>query len=1360
MACHSRGESLGGSVPSADAAASKLHPMMDLPPEWRSREQLEPSPPSTSPAYWDTDEDDDSNSSCMTGPKPTDLYGKFTWKIENFSEISKRELRSNVFEVGGYKWYILVYPQGCDVCNHLSLFLCVADYDKLLPGWSHFAQFTIAVVNKDPKKSKYSDTLHRFCKKEHDWGWKKFMELSKVLDGFTVADTLVIKAQVQVIRENPHRPFRCLDCQYRRELVRVYLTNVEGICRRFVEEKREKLGKLMEDTARWNSFQAFWSAVEEGTRRRLAREKTDVILKAVVKRFFNEKEVTSTLVMDALYSGCKSLDYRSRSKNGKVSGVDVEEAINPIVWVEKDVFVLAGDVLLLLERVVSETLPHYKDDKGPQNRTKLQDGSSGDDFGKDSVERDERRLTELGRRTVEMFVLAHLYTNRVEVAYREAVALKRQEELIREEEAAGLAETELRAKREAAEKEKRSKKKQAKQRRKDRKDKDKEAEEKRARVEQENRQRQSESSRPKERMSKGRGIISLVPADAGEVDHLSGLDATDDVVGTLGLAGEDCDVDHTTWERDASYGHSGMEAAGFSGAHEESSARNGRAARKNQASALDDSSSTCSSDSLPSVRPSMNGGTYSMRPGLSDQNHAVLTRARSRGDSDGYEQDGRFLEADGTIMRATALDPSGPGEASSSCSSAGVDNETVILSLRERVRWLEQRLCEKDEEVVMLQEQVSLFQHQMRLDRPSSHISLPEEASVGSRPSGASSAPSSSPADESSSGFSSATPDVEKLTGQQIRSSKTTASTNNANDHSPIFSGNGTAAGGAVYNGDNNSKWFLPFAGNNVDSSSRHGLNSAEVEVGTPRPSASAKTRCIEVSRPPRVGMPPSSSGASLAAGVEETSSSYSATFSATLPVISRPASAPGLVPPQRPGSLGPILQAQPPLSRSVSAAGRLVLGAGSSVGAHCNGNTHISPPVSPSYRNAAAGRIKSLGGLALHPVASSGGVHGGVSPSVSGAATSAVLFNTPATPSASHASAPSVCSAAPTASASSPPLTPSKMRIGSMQGTQSGRTEAAASPSAAPVALQSPVISQGLPESLSNDLLLQEYSCSQSVASGRRSPAGITFGTVTPEVLHQQQEEEGDEGEQERAQPRQKDERAHPQFQTLPLLKQESMELHKQENLIFQEGLSRHHSYRQQAHQRPVHSSLLHENGVLSGERHSMISLMESVNNGGVMAEDFPHLDIINDFSQSVILVCQDHPGMLKHNQYGQLPSDSNAVNSDGSDRGRTSDDERMHMHEGNTANIRENRRMSVAFCHQPLGRLQSQHSGHLDSMAPHYWPITSAGISAGNNVRNGLDSRMSYSLVQSHHVSVQDCSGFALGHNGYSVYAPGQQP
>lgn len=55
------------------------------------------------------------------------------------------------------------------------------------------------IPNRTPPDA-LPDTLHRFCKKEHDWGWKKFMELSKVLEGFTVQDTLVIKAQVQVIR--------------------------------------------------------------------------------------------------------------------------------------------------------------------------------------------------------------------------------------------------------------------------------------------------------------------------------------------------------------------------------------------------------------------------------------------------------------------------------------------------------------------------------------------------------------------------------------------------------------------------------------------------------------------------------------------------------------------------------------------------------------------------------------------------------------------------------------------------------------------------------------------------------------------------------------------------------------------------------------------------------------------------------------------------------------------------------------------------------------------------------------------------------------------------------------------------------
>ena len=58
-----------------------------------------------------------------------------------------------------------------------------------------------------------------------------------------------------VCRDRPSLPFRCLDPQYRRELVRVYLTNVEGICRRFVEEKQESLLRIRETAA---SFKAYW----------------------------------------------------------------------------------------------------------------------------------------------------------------------------------------------------------------------------------------------------------------------------------------------------------------------------------------------------------------------------------------------------------------------------------------------------------------------------------------------------------------------------------------------------------------------------------------------------------------------------------------------------------------------------------------------------------------------------------------------------------------------------------------------------------------------------------------------------------------------------------------------------------------------------------------------------------------------------------------------------------------------------------------------------------------------------------------------------------------------------------------------
>ena len=159
------------------------------------------------------------------------------------------------------------------------------------------------------------------------------------------------------------RPFRCLDPQYRRELVRVYLTNVENICRRFIEEKREQLWNAVDDSTQFvptNQFHAFWKGLSDKQKHALLREKASVILQRLVKRFFNEKEVTSTLVMDALYAGCKQLEEATSMKaDGKLPA----SASAPVVKIDakRNIFYLEGDALQVWNRAATESLASSKD---------------------------------------------------------------------------------------------------------------------------------------------------------------------------------------------------------------------------------------------------------------------------------------------------------------------------------------------------------------------------------------------------------------------------------------------------------------------------------------------------------------------------------------------------------------------------------------------------------------------------------------------------------------------------------------------------------------------------------------------------------------------------------------------------------------------------------------------------------------------------------------------------------------------------------------------------------------------------------------------------------------------------------------
>lgn len=144
---------------------------------------------------------------------------------------------------------------------------------------------------------------------------------------------------------------------------------------------------------------AFWLGMDQKSRRAMSREKMDVIQKLVVKHFFINKNVTSPLVMDFLFKGLNSLvldtnkekiiltiskqivrllkDDSNASETTlktledepkKEIAFDTKELAVPIVSVDNDMFVLADDAMLLLEKAVLEPFPG---ERVPPNRIEV-----------------------------------------------------------------------------------------------------------------------------------------------------------------------------------------------------------------------------------------------------------------------------------------------------------------------------------------------------------------------------------------------------------------------------------------------------------------------------------------------------------------------------------------------------------------------------------------------------------------------------------------------------------------------------------------------------------------------------------------------------------------------------------------------------------------------------------------------------------------------------------------------------------------------------------------------------------------------------------------------------------------------------
>ncbi|PNX99472.1 ubiquitin carboxyl-terminal hydrolase family protein, partial [Trifolium pratense] len=126
---------------------------------------------------------------------------RFTWRIDRFSQkkLKKKKVYSDVFEVGGSKWRLLIFPYGNNV-DFLSVYLAVANSYSLPCDWSRHANFSMKVVNQYYYYlSKRKVMKHRFNERESDWGFRYFIPFDELYNpsrGYLVNDTLVVEVEV------------------------------------------------------------------------------------------------------------------------------------------------------------------------------------------------------------------------------------------------------------------------------------------------------------------------------------------------------------------------------------------------------------------------------------------------------------------------------------------------------------------------------------------------------------------------------------------------------------------------------------------------------------------------------------------------------------------------------------------------------------------------------------------------------------------------------------------------------------------------------------------------------------------------------------------------------------------------------------------------------------------------------------------------------------------------------------------------------------------------------------------------------------------------------------------------------------
>ncbi|KAF9100159.1 hypothetical protein BGX27_000461 [Mortierella sp. AM989] len=105
----------------------------------------------------------------------------FQWEIKDWKSLDRR-VTGPEFEIGGYKWRILLFPLGNNALDQVAVYLDSAEpREQQDPNWHVCAQFALLMSNpNDPTVYTAHHAHHRFTVQEADWGFTRFTEIKKL----------------------------------------------------------------------------------------------------------------------------------------------------------------------------------------------------------------------------------------------------------------------------------------------------------------------------------------------------------------------------------------------------------------------------------------------------------------------------------------------------------------------------------------------------------------------------------------------------------------------------------------------------------------------------------------------------------------------------------------------------------------------------------------------------------------------------------------------------------------------------------------------------------------------------------------------------------------------------------------------------------------------------------------------------------------------------------------------------------------------------------------------------------------------------------------------------------------------------